>query len=185
MIRNVNQDRNGMIWLATARGLARYNPANGETARFLHNESDEASLSTNARRSKRKTALSGWPRARAWILLTGKPAGSRSIFFCATRSRIQSVEEIRTFDFLRTIRGLYGSRPLGMVLRSSIASAPNSRSWRWPGARISNPALGRFSKTGSEHSVDRDRRRPPSARSRSRTICPLPQRSYRSQQLAC
>jgi ligand-binding sensor domain-containing protein len=26
-----------------------------------------------------------------------------------------------------------------MVLRSSTASAPNSRSWRWPGARISNP----------------------------------------------
>ena len=44
LIRNVNQDRNGIIRLATARVLARYNPANGETARFLQNESDAASL---------------------------------------------------------------------------------------------------------------------------------------------
>jgi len=47
VVRNVNQDRSGMIWLATSRGLTRYNPANGETARFLHNDSDPASLSTN------------------------------------------------------------------------------------------------------------------------------------------
>jgi ligand-binding sensor domain-containing protein len=48
LIRNVNQDRNGLIWLATNRGLTRYNPANGETARFLQNESDSASLSKRA-----------------------------------------------------------------------------------------------------------------------------------------
>jgi ligand-binding sensor domain-containing protein len=48
LIRNVNQDRNGIIRLVTARVLARYNPANGETARFLQNESDSASLSKRA-----------------------------------------------------------------------------------------------------------------------------------------
>jgi ligand-binding sensor domain-containing protein/signal transduction histidine kinase len=47
VVRNVNQDRSGMIWLSTSRGLTRYNPANGETARFLHNDSDPATLSTN------------------------------------------------------------------------------------------------------------------------------------------
>jgi len=47
VVRNVNQDRTGMIWLATSRGLTRYNPANGETARFLHNDSDPATLSTS------------------------------------------------------------------------------------------------------------------------------------------
>jgi ligand-binding sensor domain-containing protein/signal transduction histidine kinase len=47
VVKDVNQDRSGMIWLATSRGLTRYNPANGETARFLHNESDPATMSTN------------------------------------------------------------------------------------------------------------------------------------------
>ena len=37
-----------MIGLPTARGLTRYNPANGKTARFLQNESDSASLTKRA-----------------------------------------------------------------------------------------------------------------------------------------
>ena len=44
-----------MIWLATSRGLTRYNPANGETVRFLHNESDPATFSTNFTRATLET----------------------------------------------------------------------------------------------------------------------------------
>src|ERR1700694_3978106 len=55
LVRNVNQDRSGMIWLATSRGLTRYNPANGKTARFLHNASDPATLSANQVRATLET----------------------------------------------------------------------------------------------------------------------------------
>jgi ligand-binding sensor domain-containing protein/signal transduction histidine kinase len=55
LVRNVNQDRTGMIWLATSRGLIRYNPANGETAHFLHNDGDSATLSSHQVRATLET----------------------------------------------------------------------------------------------------------------------------------
>jgi ligand-binding sensor domain-containing protein/signal transduction histidine kinase len=47
LIRGINEDRAGTMWLATSRGLTRYNPENGETARFVHNEGDRATLGSN------------------------------------------------------------------------------------------------------------------------------------------
>jgi ligand-binding sensor domain-containing protein len=35
------------MWLGTSRGLTKYNPSNGEAARFLHNESDSGTLGSN------------------------------------------------------------------------------------------------------------------------------------------
>jgi ligand-binding sensor domain-containing protein/signal transduction histidine kinase len=55
LVRNVNQDRAGMIWLSTSRGLIQYNPANGETARFQHNDSESATLSNNFVRATLET----------------------------------------------------------------------------------------------------------------------------------
>jgi ligand-binding sensor domain-containing protein/signal transduction histidine kinase len=47
LIRGINEDRAGTMWLGTSRGLTKYNPSNGETARFLHNDSDSTSLGSN------------------------------------------------------------------------------------------------------------------------------------------
>ncbi|RZU35204.1 ligand-binding sensor domain-containing protein [Edaphobacter modestus] len=55
LVRNVSQDKGGIIWLASRRGLTRYNPVNGETARFLHNENDAGTLSSNFVRSSLET----------------------------------------------------------------------------------------------------------------------------------
>jgi ligand-binding sensor domain-containing protein/signal transduction histidine kinase len=55
LVRNVNQDRSGIIWLATSRGLTRYDPATGETARFLHKENDPMTLGNNFVRATLET----------------------------------------------------------------------------------------------------------------------------------
>ena len=47
LVRGIDQDRAGTMWFATSRGLTRYNPANGETARLVHAENDPASLGSN------------------------------------------------------------------------------------------------------------------------------------------
>jgi ligand-binding sensor domain-containing protein/signal transduction histidine kinase len=47
LIRGINEDRAGTMWLATSRGLTRYNPKNGETTRFVHKEGDQATLGSN------------------------------------------------------------------------------------------------------------------------------------------
>ena len=55
LVRSVTQDRSGVIWLSSSRGLTRYNPATGETVRFLHNEGDPATLSSNFTRATLET----------------------------------------------------------------------------------------------------------------------------------
>jgi signal transduction histidine kinase/ligand-binding sensor domain-containing protein len=55
VVRNVNQDKSGIIWLSSSRGLTRYNPVTGEATRFLHNESDSGTLSSNFVRSTLET----------------------------------------------------------------------------------------------------------------------------------
>jgi ligand-binding sensor domain-containing protein len=47
LVRGVNEDRAGIMWLATSRGLTRYNPKNGELTRLVHNEGDPATLGSN------------------------------------------------------------------------------------------------------------------------------------------
>ena len=47
LVRGINEDRAGIMWLATSRGLTRYNPRNGETTRFVHNDGDQATLGSN------------------------------------------------------------------------------------------------------------------------------------------
>jgi signal transduction histidine kinase/ligand-binding sensor domain-containing protein len=47
LIRGINEDRAGIMWLSSSRGLTRYNRRSGETARFVHNEGDQATLATN------------------------------------------------------------------------------------------------------------------------------------------
>ena len=47
LVRGINEDRAGTIWLATSRGLTRYNAKSGETTRFIHKEGDEATLGSN------------------------------------------------------------------------------------------------------------------------------------------
>lgn len=46
-VRNIYQDRAGKVWLATSRGLIRYEPATGNKARFLHRDGDQSTLSSN------------------------------------------------------------------------------------------------------------------------------------------
>jgi signal transduction histidine kinase/ligand-binding sensor domain-containing protein len=55
LVRSINRDKSGTIWLATSRGLTRYNHSNGETVRFLHNENDPSTLSSNFVRSTLET----------------------------------------------------------------------------------------------------------------------------------
>jgi ligand-binding sensor domain-containing protein len=47
LVRGIDQDRGGTMWLATSRGLTRYNPANGEPARLVHVENNPATLGSN------------------------------------------------------------------------------------------------------------------------------------------
>ena len=55
LVRGINQDRAGTIWLSTSRGLTQYNPRSGETARFLHNDSDPSTLASNFVRATLET----------------------------------------------------------------------------------------------------------------------------------
>jgi len=50
-VRNVYQDRQGAIWLATSHGLIRFDQQTGETKDFLHREGDPNTLSSNQVRS--------------------------------------------------------------------------------------------------------------------------------------
>jgi ligand-binding sensor domain-containing protein/signal transduction histidine kinase len=47
LVRGIDQDRAGTIWLASSRGLTSYNPASGETARLVHAENNPATLGSN------------------------------------------------------------------------------------------------------------------------------------------
>jgi len=47
LVRGINEDSAGIMWLATSRGLTRYNPRNGESARLVHDEADPATLGSN------------------------------------------------------------------------------------------------------------------------------------------
>jgi signal transduction histidine kinase/ligand-binding sensor domain-containing protein len=55
VVRNVNQDKSGIIWLSSSRGLTCYNPITGDAERFLHNENDAGTLSSNYVRSTLET----------------------------------------------------------------------------------------------------------------------------------
>jgi ligand-binding sensor domain-containing protein/signal transduction histidine kinase len=50
-VRNVFQDQQGMIWLATSHGLVRFDEKTGETKDYLHREDDPDALSSNQVRS--------------------------------------------------------------------------------------------------------------------------------------
>ena len=47
LVRGINEDRAGTMWFATSRGLTRYDPKDGETARFVHKVGDQATLGSN------------------------------------------------------------------------------------------------------------------------------------------
>jgi signal transduction histidine kinase/ligand-binding sensor domain-containing protein len=47
LVRGIDQDRAGTMWFATSRGLTKYNPANGESARLVHAENSPATLGSN------------------------------------------------------------------------------------------------------------------------------------------
>jgi ligand-binding sensor domain-containing protein/signal transduction histidine kinase len=46
-VRDIYQDRQGMIWLATSHGLVRFNQQTGETKDFLHQDGDADTLGSN------------------------------------------------------------------------------------------------------------------------------------------
>src|SRR5580704_16049907 len=50
-VRNVYQDRQGMIWFATSHGLIRFDQQTGETKEFFHRDGDPDTLSSNQVRS--------------------------------------------------------------------------------------------------------------------------------------
>jgi len=60
-----------MIWLATSRGLTRYNPANGETARFPAQRQRpgnfEYQLRARDTRNERRHILGGYERERGYF----------------------------------------------------------------------------------------------------------------------
>jgi ligand-binding sensor domain-containing protein/signal transduction histidine kinase len=47
LVRGIDQDRAGTMWLATSRGLTGYNPENGKTIRLVHAENNPATLGSN------------------------------------------------------------------------------------------------------------------------------------------
>lgn len=55
LVRNINEDKDGMLWLAASSGLTRYNPKTGEPTRFAHQDDDPATLGSNYVRSTLET----------------------------------------------------------------------------------------------------------------------------------
>src|SRR5579863_7647112 len=47
LVRGINEDRAGIMWLASSRGLTRYNPNNGEAIRLVHHEGGPSTLGSN------------------------------------------------------------------------------------------------------------------------------------------
>src|ERR1700737_1411922 len=84
------------------------------------------------------------------ILSIAEPVGLRSTFLFQIRAKIQPTQEIHSFDSLRTVRALSGSRLLGTVLLSLIVSTRNSLISHWRAVWGENREHGRFSKTDTE-----------------------------------
>jgi len=47
LVRGINEDRAGTLWMASSRGLTRYSPKTDETARFVHNQDEPSTLGSN------------------------------------------------------------------------------------------------------------------------------------------
>ena len=60
LIRHIYQDKSGIIWMSSSKGLIRYNANNNEATRFTHQEDEPTSLSTNFVRATLETADGGF-----------------------------------------------------------------------------------------------------------------------------
>ena len=65
-IDRIDEDRGGTLWLATAKGLYRFDPTSGRTTRYVHVPGDSASIADS------RTNMSGEDRAgRFWVASGG------------------------------------------------------------------------------------------------------------------
>ena len=46
-IDRIREDHEGVLWLATAKGLYRFDPASGRTTRYIHDPDDRSSIVAN------------------------------------------------------------------------------------------------------------------------------------------
>ena len=142
------------MWFATNRGLTRYAPADGKTARLVHAENDPATLGSNFVRGTLETKDGAfWVATNSTLEVLDRQTGRVTEHFFLRNPLQKSANTGNPMSICsRIVRARSGSRRRATGSLSSTGSGKHSLLFPSRAAEISNPVHGQFSKTARERS---------------------------------